>query len=169
MKSIFSFKIYIILISIIIGISSCNSSKIPNQNTSQTSEKDKIEFKETLQKHLDAVTNRDIETLKSTLHPNGKMYLMLPDESIKTTTKEFVEYHTEWFKYTNWTFETEILYTEIGENSGLGVIQIIYREAERNGKPYFNRMCVSYTLEKFENKWYIIADHASTIEKTKSE
>lgn len=169
MKKRLDFTLFLIFIFIFVGINSCNSSKIAQQNNSQINEESKKEFKETLQRHLDAVSNRDIETLKSTLHPNDKIYLMLPNDSIKTKSKEFIDFHVEWFKATNWTFETKILYTEIGENSGLGVVEATYKEAERNGKPYFNRMCVSYTLEKVEKKWYIIADHASTIEKTKSE
>ncbi len=46
----------------------------------------------------------------------------------------------------------------------MAVTEIVYREPEREGKPYFNRMIVSYDLEKIDGKWYIIKDHASSIE-----
>ena len=39
-------------------------------------------------------------------------------------------------------------------------------EPERDGKPYFNRMHISYTLEKQNGQWYVIKDHASSVEKS---
>ena len=52
----------------------------------------------------------------------------------------------------------------MGDKMGMAVTEIVYRETEREGKPYFNRMIVSYDLEKIDGKWYIIKDHASSIE-----
>ncbi len=121
-----------------------------------------------MQKHLDAVSNRDLATLKSTLSPEGTMYLILPQTEMTSTVDEFMEYHEEWFADTtaNWTFETKILNTAIGDSLGMALTEIMYREPERDGKPYFNRMMVSYDLKKSENNWYVIKDHASSIEKS---
>lgn len=124
-------------------------------------------FIETMQKHLNAVTNKDLATLKSTLSPNGNMQLILPKTEITNTVDDFMEYHKNWFEVkTPWTFETKILNTKIGKEFGIAITEIIYREPERNGVPYFNRMHVSYALQKINNKWYIIKDHASSIEKS---
>lgn len=124
-------------------------------------------FVERMQEHLDAVSNKDLATLKSTLSPNGEMQLILPGTEIMYSVEKFMEYHKAWFQDTTWTFETKILNTDIGENIGIAITEIVYREPERNGKPYFNRMIVSYALKKIEDQWYIIKDHASSIEKTK--
>ncbi|UOB18629.1 YybH family protein [Abyssalbus ytuae] len=126
----------------------------------------KESFMATMQKHLDAVSNRDLIALKSTMAPNGKMQLILPKTEIIQGVEEFMEYHRVWFKDSLWTFETNILNTEIGHKFGMVITEIIYREPERNGQPYFNRMIVSYDLEKINGKWYIIKDHASSIEKS---
>ena len=123
-------------------------------------------FHATLERHLKAVSNRDVETLKSTMHPEGKMQLILPATEIMTGVDAFMNYHEEWFKMPNWTFETKILNIEVGETNGIGITEVIYREPLRDGKPYFNRMTVSYALEKFNGTWYIIKDHASSIEKS---
>lgn len=123
-------------------------------------------FITTLQKHLDAVSTKNLDSLKSTLSPTGEMMLILPNSEISKTVDKFLEFHEEWFKDSTWTFETKILSTEIGENIGIAVTEIIYREANRNGKPYFNRMNVSYALKIINNNWYVIKDHASSIEKS---
>jgi len=123
-------------------------------------------FIETLQKHLDAVSNKDLESLKETMHPNGKMQLILPSAEIMYTFEDFIMYHEDWFSMPNWSFETKIISSNVGEKLGVATTEIIYREPERDGKPYFNRMNVSYVLEKTNNSWYVIKDHASSIEKS---
>ncbi|MDO6597196.1 nuclear transport factor 2 family protein [Oceanihabitans sp. 2_MG-2023] len=131
------------------------------------SAKNELLFVETMQKHLNAVSNKDLKTLKSTLSPKGNMQLILPKTEITNTVADFIAYHKAWFaSKTPWTFETKILNTEIGTDFGIAITEIIYREPERNGKPYFNRMHVSYALQKIDNTWYIIKDHASSIEKS---
>ncbi|CAM3505587.1 YybH family protein [Aequorivita lipolytica] len=119
-----------------------------------------------MQKHLDAVSNRDLVSLKETMAPNGQMQLILPKTEIIKGVDGFMDYHKEWFAAPDWTFETKILNTEIGQDVGMAIIEIIYREPLRDGKPYFNRMIVSYDLKKIEGKWYVIKDHASSIEKS---
>lgn len=63
--------------------------------------------------------------------------------------------------------ETKIVNVKVGDKIGMAVTEAMYREPNRNGSPYFNHMMVSYDLEKIDDKWYVIKDHASSIEKTK--
>lgn len=119
-----------------------------------------------MNKHLNAVTNRDLNTLEATLSPDGEMQLILPGEDIIYTTDKFLEFHREWFKDTTWTFETKILNTDLGESFGMAVTELTYREPERNGKPYFNRQIVSYDLKKIDGNWYVIKDHCTSAEKS---
>lgn len=154
----------ILLIGIII---SCQCKK--TEILTKTDSKENIAlFKTTLQKHLDAVSNKDSVTLLSTMSPDDEMQLILPGSEIKYTVDSFMKYHTTWFKDTTtvWTFETKILNTEIEDHLGVATTEIIYREEDRNGVPYFNRMIVTYALKKTNGNWYIIKDHASSIEKS---
>ncbi|MEZ4802315.1 MAG: nuclear transport factor 2 family protein [Gelidibacter sp.] len=156
---------YLIIILFIGSLTSCKEKNISNENNNQIGQNEKM-FITTMQKHLNSVSNRDLSTLESTMHPNGKMQLILPGTEIITGVDGFMEYHKNWFNDSNWTFETKILNTEIGDTFGMAITEIVYREPERNGMPYFNRMIVSYDLEKFNGNWYIIKDHASSIEKS---
>lgn len=121
---------------------------------------------DTLQKHLDAVANRDIEHLKSTLPENGKMLLILPEQEIINTTEAFLSYHREWFEDNSWTFEPKIIHVQAGAFFGMAVVEVMYKEPDSEGKPYFNRMIVSYDFEKQNGRWVVIKDHASSIEKS---
>lgn len=154
----------LVLICSAVYFSSCQAPIVEATVT----EADKKAFVDLMQKHLDAVTNRDLATLESTLAPDGNMQLILPGTEVTNTVEEFVEYHSAWFKDTTtvWTFDTKILNTVVGPKMGIAVTEILYKEPERNGVPYFNRMNVSYGLKKFKGRWCVIKDHASSIEKS---
>lgn len=136
-------------------------------DTVEQTASNEADFKATMQRHLDAVSGRDLPTLAATLSADGKMQLILPGTEIMQTTTEFLEYHREWFQDTTWSFETEILNVRVGDRIGMAVTEVVYREPERDGEPYFNRMIVSYTLEKQEGKWFVVKDHASSVEKSR--
>jgi len=126
-------------------------------------------FTAALQAHLDAVRSKDMTALKATMSPGGEMELIQPGAEILYTVDEFMEFHKEWFDLdNNWTVEIKTVSTDIGERMGTATTEFLYEEPERNGKPYFNRLSVSYALEKIDGQWYIIKDHASSIEKTAS-
>ena len=152
---------------LIIFLFSCQINQSHEKSKSSIAE-NTAQFKTALQKHLNAVSNKDSIALKSTMSPTGEMQLILPSSEIIYTVDEFMNYHKTWFKDTTtvWTFETKIMNTEVSDNLGIATTQIVYREKERNGKPYFNRMIVTYALKKIDGNWYIIKDHASSIEKS---
>lgn len=156
-----------------ITLNSCNSvseekkeTAISEENTNKANLNNELKFTQTLQNHLDAVSNKDLKSLQSTLSPDGTMILILPGSETTTTVTEFMDYHKEWFAIPDWTFETEILHIDIGDNFGMAITEIIYLEPNRDGVPYFNRMTVSYDLKKIDGYWYIVKDHASSIEKS---
>lgn len=154
-------KPHLYLLCVLI-MTSCLNIDIKSNET-----QDKTAFLKTLNTHLDAVVNRDIETLKTTLHPNGKMQLILPKEAMRTTVEEFVKYHDDWFKLDyEWSFKTKMLNYKVGSKLGMAVVEVLYEEPLRNGKPYYNKMLVSYDLEKTNGSWYFVKDHASSVEKS---
>lgn len=163
---------------IILGMSlflfaSCNSkprATVSETDTFENKEKryaeNEARFTERLEAHLEAVRNRDLESLKKTLSPKGNMLLILPKMEMTTTVADFLENQAAWFKEPNWTFETKIVATEVGVKMGMAVVEAIYREPNVKGKPYFNRMNISYDLKKYNGQWYVIKDQMCSIEKS---
>ena len=167
--------IYVLAVSVsMFSLLSCNGkeqqSAAGESNDANSEMQNEQLFIQAMQKHLNAVSNRDLEILESTMSPTGEMQLILPQTEIINNVEGFMDYHRQWFKDTTaWTFETKILNTKIGNKVGMAVTEVVYREPERNGQPYFNRMVVSYVLEKIDGEWYVIKDHASTVEKSTDE
>lgn len=137
-----------------------------NETPAVNSQENKATMIAVMEKHLNAVSNKDLATLRSTMSPSGKMQLILPGAEIMQTVDSFMQYHEEWFQDTSWSFETKILSTETDQNLGTAVTEIVYSEPERDGKPYWNRMIVTYSLQKEAGQWYVIQDHASSVEKS---
>jgi predicted metal-dependent hydrolase len=148
------FLIFLIIIAAFMV--SCSSNERENRK----------QFTDLLQTHLNAVSEKNIEKLITTLPPDSNFLFILPNSSPTKSSKDFIQFHKEWFKDTLWTFETKILEANVGEIMGIALVEAFYKEPERNGKPYFNKMSVSYALKKIEGKWYVIKDHASSIDKT---
>lgn len=119
-----------------------------------------------IQKHLNAVSKKDLITLKETLSPDGDMQLILPQSEIIQKVAGFMKFHEDWFAAPGWTFETQVLNNKVGDKLAMVVVEIVYRESDRDGQPYFNRMVVSYVLKKLNGHWYVIKDHASSVEKS---
>lgn len=168
MKTVKVSPLKFVIISVLL-IMSCAENTASSANSNETTDpdvSDEQEFVATLEKHLNAVADKDLASLGSTMSPEGKMQLILPGSEIMYSVDSFMNYHEEWFQDTSWTFETKILDTEIGDDTGFAVTEVVYREPDRDGQPYFNRMIVSYGLEKVDGGWYIVMDHASSIEKS---
>ncbi|MEM1121037.1 MAG: nuclear transport factor 2 family protein [Bacteroidota bacterium] len=144
----------------------CQSTETTQPLTADV-EQNKAAFVQTLETHLNAVSQRDLATLEATLSPQGDMHLILPQSKMTSTVDAFMDYHRSWFKLeSDWTLENKIVYTNVGQDMGLAVVEAVYREPERDGKPYFNRMNVSYDLKKVDGKWYVVKDHMCSVAKS---
>ena len=119
-----------------------------------------------LKKHLEAVSNKDLESLASTLSPSGKMQLILPGMEPVHTAGAFMDFHQEWFQDDSWSFEAEVVSLTVGVELAGATVDVMYREPLRDGVPYYNHMTVTYMLAKVGGQWYIISDHASSVEKS---
>lgn len=156
---------------IFVGLVACSPppqppSEITPISTGITPELNEAHCREVLSTHLNAVTQKDLAVLKSTLMPSGEMNLILPGTPPSHTSKEFLNYHAEWFADTTWTFSTTINGMEVGQDVALAWVSIRYEEPERDGVPYFNEMMVSYGLKKVDGHWYVRHDHACSLRKS---
>lgn len=161
MKSI---KKTLVVLTSIFALVSCSQNS--NQNSVEIDKNEK-EIRKTLEVLLTSIENKNIDGLKSTMSPSGQLELIQPNTKTTNTVDEFVQLHDEWFKDTTWAMDTKILNIETGLLIGTATTEAIYKETNRNGKPYFNHMIVTYVLKKeTDNKWYVIKDHASSLKKS---
>ncbi len=167
MKKVSYYTLFVVSLLFFLA-TSCEEKAPSNQDPKISKEQNEALFHAVLEKHLKAVSDKDYATLKSTMSPKGNMELIQPNSETVYTVDGFMKFHEEWFAVPNWTVNTKIVSTDIGNKIGVATTEFLYQEPERNGKPYFNRLIVNYTLEKIDHQWYIIKDHASSVEKTEN-
>lgn len=154
------------ILSLFIILFSCQT-KENTKPSAESIQQNKTAFTQALTTHLNAVSQRDLTTLKASLSPKGDMHLILPQSKMTTTVKGFMDYHRAWFKAGGeWTLDNKIVYSNVGEDLGFAVVEAVYKEPERDGKPYFNKMNVSYNLKKMDGQWYVVKDHMCSVAKS---
>lgn len=160
-------KNFALLVLISILAFSCSNTSEPT--ISPEKEAARLEAcKKVMNDNLSAVSARDLEKLKSTLSPDGRMYFLMDGMKNIDSAEDYMKFHEGWFAdtTTKWTMDFEILNSELGPKYAHMTVQGMYREPDRNGKPYYNKMMMSYVLEEDNGKWSVIRDHASSVEKS---
>ena len=118
--------------------------------------------------HLRAVSSRDLAGLAATLSPRGDMQLTLQARPISRSVDTFLAFHEGWFADTSaWTWDGRILDLEAGCRLCVSTVEATYREPDRDGAPYFNRMAVGYTLRREDGgAWRVVRDQAVSLERS---
>jgi len=148
----------------VILFSNCSTSSLLSDTQRQ---KNEAAFLEVMNTHLQAISTKNVNQLAATLPPNDEMFLLLDGMEMTTQPEQFLKLQKDWFDSGEWTFEPKIVRSDIGIELGYTIVEVMYKEPDRNGKPYFNRMLISYDLKKINGKWYVVKDQATSIEKTK--
>ncbi len=154
---------------VILGLLSCSETSpvgpTPEEIKAEKQANSKS-FHNALRKHLKAVSSRDLAALESMMSPDGLMHLIRPSTPIVYTTDKYIKYHKSWFADTNWTLESTITDSKVGEDVGMAVTEVMYKVPERDGKPYWNQMTISYVLQKVDGNWFVISDHSTSVKKS---
>lgn len=126
------------------------------------------EIRKVIKKHLDALTDKDLKSLAETMSPSGEMTLIMEGEGIKSSVDSFLDFHEKWFaNEAEWSLEATSVLTKPGLQLGFVTVESVYREPERNGKPYYNKLVTTYLLEKEKDgSWAVINDHYCSVEKS---
>lgn len=150
-------------------ICSCQEPKSNVDNTPVITQADlKASFDKAMRVHLDAVEQKDIATMQKTMAPNDELFFLQPGRELSKTSTSFMDFHKGWFEGTMapWSISFKIIETRVGSTMGVAVVECLYEEPDRDGKPYFNRLHVSYAQQLIDGQWYVTLDQATSIEKS---
>src|SRR3954453_15195211 len=89
-------------------------------------------FRETLDKHLRAIRERDLRSLVETL-PDETLTLIMSDGRLVGTVREFVDMHRDWFGQDTWSLETEVVAWRETAEMGHATIHLDYRDESPGG------------------------------------
>ena len=118
-------------------------------------------FEKTLKTHLQAVEDRDFDTLISTLpEQGGEIVLILPNGSIDKSRDNFIAGHKEWFAGKSWKQKFEVINTI--ETAEMAVATIKYIYIEGNGETW--NALLGLVFQKVDDHWVLVHDQNTRIQ-----
>ncbi len=121
----------------------------------------KPDFDVALQKHFDAISNRDIEAFKSHLTKGDTLYTIVQNGYAFTTPAETIAIHEQWFKDLNWRWEGSVVYKVVGEDMAMALVKYEYR-AKPEDTPVVTWL--TYVFQLQDGQWRIVHDQNTALD-----
>jgi ketosteroid isomerase-like protein len=114
-------------------------------------------FQETLNKHLAAIQNRDLDALVSTL-PDDELVLVMSDGKVVRTVREFVEGHRAWFAMPDWELKTEPIHTFETADVGVVVLRLDYSDLKPDHSRFHEHSVLTLIFARRNDRWVMVHD-----------
>jgi ketosteroid isomerase-like protein len=121
-------------------------------------------FRETLNEHLRAIQTRDLAALIETL-PAERLTLVTSDGRLVRTVDEFLALHKDWFASLSWSLDAAILDAVEGEDFGLAVLRLDYRDRPPNREPIHEASCLTLVFQRQAGRWALLHDQNTPIQR----
>ncbi|MEZ0261698.1 MAG: nuclear transport factor 2 family protein [Alphaproteobacteria bacterium] len=121
----------------------------------------KPDFNAALQKHFDAIENRDINAFKAHLTSDKTLYTIVQNGHAFTTPAEITAIHADWFKQTGWEWKGTVVHTVVGSDMAMALVKYSYR-AKPEDKPFESWLTYVFRLEN--NEWKIVHDQNTALD-----
>ena len=111
-----------------------------------------LSFRETLQRHLEAIQNRDLPALADTV-AESVLVLITAEGKLLRSSSEFLDAHRAWFEMQHWKlFVTPVEITE-GADMGYAVLHLLYCENEVRQQSH-----LTLVFARRGGKWVMVLD-----------
>jgi uncharacterized protein (TIGR02246 family) len=122
-------------------------------------------FRETLDKHMRAIQQRDLQALAETL-PQDEVVLILSDGRLVHSVKEFLELHRGWFAAKTWSLGARLECVHETPDMGVAVLHLDYRD-QPDGKPSLHETSyLSLVFRKLpDGRWVMVQDQNTPIKR----
>lgn len=122
-------------------------------------------FRDTLEQHLRAIPERDLDAYIPTLPSTDgtDLYLIYSSGQLITDREKIIETHREWFEKTNWKFNTEKIREVVTDSMGFVLLRVNYEDQDENRTPFQMELFLNLIFQKIEGKWVLIHDQNTLI------
>jgi len=121
----------------------------------------KPDFDLAVQKHFDAISNRDLNAFKSHLTSNKTLYTIVQNGHAFKTPEETIAIHEEWFKDPHWIWEGTLVHKVVGEDMAMALVKYDYR-AKPEVTPFTTWLVYVFKLE--DGEWKIVHDQNTALD-----
>lgn len=125
-------------------------------------------FRETLERHIGAIRERDLPTLIDTIAPD-ELVLITSDGRLIRGTSEFVAMHRAWFAEKTWSLDAEIASTFESPEMGAAVLRLEYRDDPPGRGLVREQSLLSLIFALREGRWVMIQDQNTPVRSLKDQ
>jgi len=119
-------------------------------------------FRSALERHLQAIVDKDIKAFSEFLHPKHESVLILPKGVMVKGYDDILQWHTDWFNDPDWHMEINIMDAFCVEDMGYSLMSITYNDLDKDKVHYMMLYLLSIVLVKIDGKW-ILARNQNTM------
>jgi len=119
-------------------------------------------FRETLDRHLMAIRERDLDGLADTV-ARDELTLITSDGRLVTDPTEFLAMHRDWFAGTTWSLDAEVASLVETAELGLAVLRLDYRDDPPGGTPVRESSWLSLVFALRDGRWVMVHDQNTPI------
>lgn len=120
-----------------------------------------MEFTEAVERHLAAVTARDLDTYLTTVHED--VSVVLPNGTLVEGRAAVGEFHREWFADPDWSWRLSPTRTATAGDTGVALFTVDYDDLDRDGKPYTVCYLLSLAFARVDGTWLLVHDQNTPI------
>jgi hypothetical protein len=125
-------------------------------------------FAQTIEKHLNAIRDRNLPALLETLPDEDDMLLIMSDGRMVHSVREFVELHRDWFASTTWSIDAEPVHTIETPDLGIAVLCLDYRDTPRDAAPIRENSLLTLVFARRGQHWVMVQDQNTPIRSARS-
>jgi uncharacterized protein (TIGR02246 family) len=119
-------------------------------------------FRETLDKHLKAIQDRDLKALAETL-PVRDTVLITSDGKLVRSVAEFLEMHRGWFAMPTWQLGVTPAHVCETPDLGVAVLHLDYRETPSDRPPVHQTSYLTLIFQRLGGRWVMVHDQNTPI------
>jgi uncharacterized protein (TIGR02246 family) len=121
-----------------------------------------MSVRETLERHLRAIRERDLPALVATL-PADELVLIMADGRLVRSVPQFVEMHRGWFALDSWSMATEVVSLVETPELGVAVVLLDYRDEPPGGDPIREASYLTLVFARRDGRWVMVQDQNTPI------
>jgi hypothetical protein len=119
-------------------------------------------FRETLDRHLRAIQERNLSALIDTL-PSDELTLIMADGRLVRSTDEFLKLHAAWFAQTTWSLHTNLVSLDESPTMGVAVLRLDYRDEPLAQNHIYESSYLTLIFALREGRWLMTHDQNTPI------
>lgn len=123
-------------------------------------------FDTVVERHLQAIDDRDLASYMSTIPPDSEDLMILPDGSVWKNRSEVESGHREWFADPSWTFDDQPVHRIREDQFGVVVQRVQIVRPDRTSPPFLLSMLFAPAAD---GCWYLRHDQNTLLPEAASE